>query len=212
MQAMMYKFWSTFFRFFNPSCERLYTATSNSSLRTIDEEEKAKDTIAIPFYNLVGEMFELHGRLQWVRRQTVFLIRITFGSTIERQISRAMAWCCEEQQVLWYLQTFHGCLWPLHQQEHKPATDEEKHRTREEVVSRLLDNPPQLLLVLFGPGKTKKGLQKVAEFIDSPDHPRQFVFTMLELLLLQVVGTRRYRPTSINFGSNAELRGHVSLP
>ena len=54
-------------RFFNPSCEQLYRSSQTKQTSSELSDDKSKDSIAIPFYTLLGEIFEIHGHLQWLR-------------------------------------------------------------------------------------------------------------------------------------------------
>lgn len=65
------------FRFFNPSCEQLYRNTQSKQKGTELIEDKNKDSIAIPFYTLLGEIFEIHGHLQ-VHSLTKICISLVF--------------------------------------------------------------------------------------------------------------------------------------
>ena len=143
----------------------------------------------MPCYKLIGEVFELQGHLQWLRRQIIYLVRITFGSSFERQIALFMGWLCAEAQVCWYLQTANSALF------HAPAAPAPSPAQREDVRARvrggLLNAPPHLLLVLFGPSMTRRGLLKLLNTVDQPLQTKQLLYTVLELFLLHSIGTTK---------------------
>ena len=177
------------FRFFNPSCEQLYRSTQSKQKGSEQTEDKNKDSIAIPFYTLLGEIFEIHGHLQWLRRQIIYLVRITFGSTIERQIYRAMNWAGSEQQVFWYIQCFRSSMWgdlPPNVELEDPV---KREHLRGRVRMSLLNTPPHLLNVLFGANKTRKGLAKILDTMEVRSHAKNCVYTIIELVLLHLIGT-----------------------
>ncbi|KAL5255186.1 hypothetical protein ACHWQZ_G014577 [Mnemiopsis leidyi] len=177
------------YRFFNPSCEQLYRSTQSKQKGDEQTEDKNKDSIAIPFYTLLGEIFEIHGHLQWLRRQIIYLVRITFGSTIERQIYRAMNWAGSEQQVFWYVQCFKTSMWgdlPANPELEDPV---KREHLRGRVRMSLLNTPPHLLNVLFGANKTRKGLAKILDTMEVRAHAKNCVYTIVELLLLHLIGT-----------------------
>ena len=162
----------------------MYQQNSVSVSYTEEDDDIHKDSIAIPFYSLLGEIFEIHGHLQWLRRQIIYLVRITFGGTIERQIYRAMSWATSEQQILWYLQSFKTAMWG------GPSYLEcnDKKAIRAQVKTTLLQTPPQLLVVLFGASKTRKGLVKLLDTIENVNETKQLVYTAIELLMLHMIG------------------------
>ena len=183
-------FYKSNFRFFNPSCDLLYRApTSKTGLGEV-REDKHKDSIAIPFYTLLGEIFEIHGHLQWLRRQIIYLVRITFGSTIERQIYRALGWAASEQQLIWYTQCLKSSLWCNLSPAVPPSGEGDAAERRKRVRGCLLNTPPHLLVVLFGASKTKKGLTKILDTLEVPRHGKHLIYTTLELLLLHFIGNQ----------------------
>ena len=176
-------------RFFNPSCEQLYRNTQCKQKGIEQIEDKNKDSIAIPFYTLLGEIFEIHGHLQWLRRQIIYLVRITFGSTIERQIYRAMTWAGSEQQVFWYVQCFKNTMWGDYPANTELEDPVKREHLRGRVRMSLLNTPPHLLNVLFGANKTRKGLAKILDTMEVRTHTKQCVYTVLELTVLHLIGT-----------------------
>lgn len=177
------------YRFFNPSCEQLYLNTQSKKKGAEQIDDKNKDSIAIPFYTLLGEIFEIHGHLQWLRRQIIFLVRITFGSTIERQIYRAMGWAGSEQQVFWYIQCFKTAMWGDYPVSTELSDPVKREHLRGKVRMSLLNTPPHLLNVLFGTNKTRKGLAKILDTMEMRSHTKHCVYTVLELVLLHLIGT-----------------------
>lgn len=47
-------------------------------------KEDKKDSIAEPLYTLIGEIFELKGVFNWLRRTLIIFVQITYGQTINR--------------------------------------------------------------------------------------------------------------------------------
>ena len=163
---------------------------SSQSKKSISEltEDKNKDNVAIPFYTLLGEIFEIHGHLQWLRRQIIYLVRITFGSSIERQIFRAINWAGSEQQLIWYTQCFKGSMWGDSSADE--VTEEDRLARKKRVRTSLLSTPPHLLVVLFGASKTKKGLTKLLDTLAVPKHGKHLLYTITELVLLHFIETQ----------------------
>lgn len=60
---------------------------------------------------------------------------------------------------------------------------------RGRVRISLLNTPPHLLIVLFGASKTRKGLAKMLDLMEKPEHGRLFWFTVIELVMLHLIET-----------------------
>lgn len=119
----------------------------------------------------------------------MYLVRITFGSTIERQIYRAMSWAGSEQQVFWYIQTFKSAMWGDVLPSPELRDPVKREHMRGKVRMSLLNTPPHILNVLFGTNKTRKGLAKLLDTMEKRRHTKHCFYTIIELLLLHLIGT-----------------------
>ena len=72
---------------------------------------------------------------------------------------------------------------------------------RGRVRMSLLNTPPHLLNVLFGANKTRKGLAKILDTMELRAHAKHCLYTVLELVLLHLIGTDPERNDRVSFGN-----------
>ena len=73
----------------------------------------------------------------------VQFIRVTYGSTINRQVRQSIVSLFQEERVVSYLTVLRDSLWPKTPPVERPArTDEEKIERRQQAKRQLLANIP----------------------------------------------------------------------
>jgi hypothetical protein len=112
--------------------------------------EGRTDSIAKPFYVFVDILFdEQNNLLKLIRMTLVQFIRVTYGSTINRQVRRFIVNLFQEECVVKYLIMLRDAFWPkTPRAERQMRTDEEKIERRQQAKRQLLSNIPGL----FGDG------------------------------------------------------------
>ena len=50
-------------------------------------DDSSKDSIAEPLYDLINEIYELHGMFKWLRKSFIAFVEVTFGRSINRYMS-----------------------------------------------------------------------------------------------------------------------------
>ncbi len=108
--------------------------------------EGRDDSIAKPFYAFIDILFdEQGGLLKLIRMTLVQFIRVTYGSTINRQVRRYIVTLFQEEHVVTYLTMLRDAFWPKIPRVETPArTEEEKIERRQQAKRQLLTNIPGL--------------------------------------------------------------------
>ncbi|CAH3198059.1 unnamed protein product, partial [Porites evermanni] len=144
-----------------------------------------KDSIAEPFYGLVGEVFELKGVFKWMRRTLIAFVQVTFGGTINKEIHCMVEWLVSESMVIYYIHLFRDSTWPGGELA-KPAalrTEAEKIESRKRAKQKLLKNIPEVLQNLVGKKNSKVGAQKVFEAFQDIRVTKHLFYVLFELIL-----------------------------
>ncbi|KAJ7377095.1 sorting nexin 25 [Desmophyllum pertusum] len=131
----------------------------------LDQDDSAmrKDSIAEPFYGLIGEIFELKGVFKWLRRTLIAFVQVTFGGTINKEIHRMVEWLVSESMVTYYIHLFRDSMWPGGELA-KPAG-------------------PQVLQNLVGKKNSKLGTLKVFEAFQDIRVTKHLFYVLFELIL-----------------------------
>lgn len=106
--------------------------------------EGRDDSIAKPFYAFIDVLFtEQHGLLKLIRMTLVQFIRVTYGSTINRQVRLYIVSLFQEEYVVKYLIMLRDAIWPkIPPPEQQPRTDDEKKQRKQQAKQQLLTNIP----------------------------------------------------------------------
>ncbi|XP_074620762.1 sorting nexin-25-like isoform X1 [Acropora palmata] len=154
----------------------------------IDQEDSTlrKDSIAEPFYGLIGEVFELKGVFKWLRRSLIAFVHVTSGGNINKEIHGMVEWLVSESMVMYYIHLFRDSMWPGGELA-KPAaqrTDLEKSRTSKKARQKLLKNIPEILHNLVGKRNSKLGTIKVFEALQDIRVTKHLFYVLFELIIL----------------------------
>ena len=106
--------------------------------------EGRADSIAKPFYAFIDALFdEQGGLLKLIRMTLVQFIRVTYGSTINRQVRRSIVSLFQEERIVNYLTILRDTIWSKTPPVERPTpTDEEKIERRQQAKRQLLTNIP----------------------------------------------------------------------
>ena len=108
--------------------------------------EGRADSIAKPFYTFIDILFdEQRAMMKLIRMTLVQFIRVTYGSTINRQVRRFIVGLFQEECLVKYLILLRDTFWPKTPAAERPtANDEEKLERRQQAKQQLLTNIPGL--------------------------------------------------------------------
>ena len=108
--------------------------------------EGRDDSIAKPFYAFIDILFdEQRGLLKLIRMTLVQFIRVTYGSTINRQVRRYIVSRFQEEYLVKHLITLRDTFWPKNPiVKRQTSTDDKKKDRRQQAKQLLLSNIPGL--------------------------------------------------------------------
>ncbi|GFY74677.1 sorting nexin-25 [Trichonephila inaurata madagascariensis] len=154
-------------------------------LDDIDNKEDRRDSIAEPLYTLIGEIFELKGVFNWLRRSLIMFVQVTYGQTINRQLRETVEWVLSEPMLLFYLQLFRDTMWPSDELAPKAEerTKDQKKTTKIMAKQMFLNNTPELLNNLIGAQNAKKGFSKVFDALQNKNFNKQLLYKLFEAFL-----------------------------
>ncbi|KAK2563095.1 Sorting nexin-25 [Acropora cervicornis] len=92
--------------------EELEPTKKGFSLLSVLKSTLRKDSIAEPFYGLIGEVFELKGVFKWLRRSLIAFVHVTSGGNINKEIHGMVEWLVSESMVMYYIHLFRDSMWP----------------------------------------------------------------------------------------------------
>ncbi|CAF4263433.1 unnamed protein product, partial [Adineta steineri] len=141
--------------------------TSNE-LQEIDSVrflEGRADSIAKPFYAFIDILFdEQRSLLKLIRMTLVQFIRVTYGSTINRQVRRYIVSLFQEECIVKYLMILQDAFWPKTPVPERHAfTDDEKIERRQQAKRQLLSNIPETISLIFGSDNARLGAERLFE-------------------------------------------------
>jgi hypothetical protein len=89
-------------------------------------------------------IFDEQGRLlKLIRMTLVQFIRVTYGSTINRQVRRYIVGLFQEECIVKYLIMLRDAFWSKNPRiERQPRTEEDKNERRQQAKRQLLSNIP----------------------------------------------------------------------
>lgn len=158
--------------------------SSNSDDEDGDESLKDvdPDSIAAPMYELISEIFEIHGIFRALRKTLIIFVRLAFGSSINKQIRETVQWLVSEPMLTFYLQTFIESMWPdgRLKPKFKERTDEEKKDTALEAQVKFLENVPEALQNLIGHENARRGFSKIFLSLQDKRLNKHLLYKLME--------------------------------
>ncbi|KAJ8027988.1 Sorting nexin-25 [Holothuria leucospilota] len=157
-----------------------------------DEEDGSsdrKDSIAEPLYDLISEIFELHGTFKWLRRSLIIFVQATFGGTINKEVQKAIDWICSEPMVLYYLHIFRDSMWPDGKWAGEARRKPEKEvviETRKKARQKFLENLPDFLQNLLGKKNSRLGALKIFDAFQDSRTNKHIFYNVVEVLLIHL--------------------------
>ncbi|CAF4379375.1 unnamed protein product, partial [Rotaria sp. Silwood2] len=123
------------------------------------------DSIAKPFYAFIDILLdEQRGLLKLIRMTLVQFIRVTYGSTINRQVRRYIVSLFQEEYIVKYLIMLRDTFWPKTPPvERQTRTDDEKRERRQQAKQHLLSNIPETISLIFGSDTARLGAERLFE-------------------------------------------------
>ena len=168
------------------------TTTSASSSRETavaggaEEEEGAPDSLMESLYMLIDEIFELRGVSQFMRRQLVAFVQLSYGGTLNRNVKDSIAWLLHESQLTRLLQASRLALFPDEWNPPESPTPEERLAVQTEARRSLLLVVPDVLVTLLGAGNGRRGIGRLFDALQSTAMNRRLFYTLLEAALTTV--------------------------
>uniref|UniRef100_H2YU39 PX domain-containing protein n=1 Tax=Ciona savignyi TaxID=51511 RepID=H2YU39_CIOSA len=158
------------------------------SLDEDDDRCGCWDSVAAPLYELISEIFELHGMFRFFRRSLIVFVRLAFGGSINRQIRETSGWLCSEPMLVTYLQSFLDSMWPGGKlaPTQPMRTDDQKLQTKLELKVKLLQSIPEMLNGLVGQENAKQGVLKVFHALQDHRLNKHLFYTLLAELIEEV--------------------------
>ncbi|GIX94030.1 sorting nexin-25 [Caerostris extrusa] len=171
-------------------------------------KEDRRDSIAEPLYTLIGEIFELKGVFNWLRRSLIMFVQITYGQTINRQLRETVEYVLSEPMLLFYLQMFRDTMWPTGEAAPRveERTKEMKQTTKIKAKQMFLNNTPEILSNLIGAQNAKKGLSKVFDALQNKNFNKHLIYKLFEAFLY------KYAPELKQITSLYDLDRRESTP
>ncbi|PIK36408.1 putative sorting nexin-25 [Apostichopus japonicus] len=148
-----------------------------------DEEEEEgssdrKDSIAEPLYELISEIFELHGTFKWLRRSLIIFVQATFGGTINKEIQKGIDWIffgAVASLLRADLQRFYVARGDWKGNARGSPSKELVTETRKKARQKFLENLPDFLQNLLGKKNSRLGALKIFDaFQDSRTNKHMF--------------------------------------
>lgn len=152
-------------------------------------EDRSKDSIAEPLYDLINEVYELHGMFKWLRKSFIAFVEVTFGRSINRQLRETVYWIFSESMLMYYIKNFKDSMWPNGKlAEPLPTrTKEEKLRTRLKAKEKFLLMQPDAVKTLVGEENARRGTIKMFEVLQDVRLNKQLFYVLLLLTLCRLI-------------------------
>ncbi len=139
-----------------------------------------------PICDLFTEVFELHEKNNWLRRQAiVILLQQLFGSTVERKIRETFITALAPPSLTNYVATFKASLWPkgVLKQPTPPRTAAEKDALRENANSKLASLIPELAANFVGRENARKGTRRVFSALQNKRLNKHLVYSLFDIVV-----------------------------
>ncbi|CAF1078838.1 unnamed protein product [Adineta steineri] len=164
--------------------------TSNE-LQEIDSVrflEGRADSIAKPFYAFIDILFdEQRSLLKLIRMTLVQFIRVTYGSTINRQVRRYIVSLFQEECIVKYLMILQDAFWPKTPVPERHAfTDDEKIERRQQAKRQLLSNIPETISLIFGSDNARLGAERLFELFQNVQLNKHLCYKLLLMIMNEI--------------------------
>ncbi|KAI3475140.1 hypothetical protein L1887_63501 [Cichorium endivia] len=139
-----------------------------------------------PICDLFTEVFELHEKNNWLRRQAiVILLQQLFGSTVERKIRETFITALAPPSLTNYVATFKASLWPkgVLKEPTPPRTAAEKDALRENANSKLASLIPELAANFVGRENARKGTRRVFSALQNKRLNKHLVYSLFDIVV-----------------------------
>ncbi|SPO26362.1 uncharacterized protein UTRI_03951 [Ustilago trichophora] len=139
-----------------------------------------------PICDLFTELFELHEKNNWLRRQAiVILLQQLFGSTVERKIRTTFSTALSPPAVTGYITAFKSSLWPngVLKEPTPPRTPAEKDTLRENANSKLASLIPELAANFVGRENARKGTRRVFSALQNKRLNKHLIYSLLDVVV-----------------------------
>lgn len=143
-----------------------------------------------PICDLFTELFELHEKNNWLRRQAiVILLQQLFGSTVERKIRETFTMALSPPSITAYITAFKGSLWPngVLKEPTPPRTRAEKDALRENANSKLASLIPELAANLVGRENARKGTRRVFSALQNKRLNKHLIYSLLDVMVEELL-------------------------
>ncbi|CBQ73580.1 conserved hypothetical protein [Sporisorium reilianum SRZ2] len=139
-----------------------------------------------PICDLFTELFELHEKNNWLRRQAiVILLQQLFGSTVERKIRETFSAALSPPSIAGYITAFKASLWPngVLKEPTPPRTRAEKDALRENANSKLASLIPELAANFVGRENARKGTRRVFAALQNKRLNKHLIYSLLDVVV-----------------------------
>ncbi|XP_053400334.1 sorting nexin-25-like isoform X2 [Mercenaria mercenaria] len=152
-------------------------------------DDRSKDSIAEPLYDLINEVYELKGMFKWLRKSFIAFVEVTFGRSINRQLRETVDWIFSEPMIIYYIKSFKDSMWPndVLAEPLPSRSDEEKLRTRLKAKEKFLLIQPDAVKTLVGEENKRRGTIKMFEVLQDTRLNKQLFYALLLLLLQHLI-------------------------
>ncbi|GAC95253.1 possible intermediate filament protein [Pseudozyma hubeiensis SY62] len=143
-----------------------------------------------PICDLFTELFELHEKNNWLRRQAiVILLQQLFGSTVERKIRETFSAALSPPSISGYVLAFKASLWPngVLKEPTPPRTRAEKDALRENANSKLASLIPELAANFVGRENARKGTRRVFAALQNKRLNKHLIYSLLDVVVEEVL-------------------------
>ena len=145
-----------------------------------------------PICDLFTELFELHEKNNWLRRQAiVILLQQLFGSTVERKIRETFSTALSPPSITGYITAFKANLWPngMLKEPTPPRTIAEKDALRENANSKLASLIPELAANFVGRENARKGTRRVFSALQNKRLNKHLMYSLLDVIVDELLAT-----------------------
>ena len=143
-----------------------------------------------PICDLFTELFELHEKNNWLRRQAiVILLQQLFGSTVERKIRETFSIALSPPSITSYVTAFKASLWPngVLKEPTPPRTAAEKDALRENANAKLATLIPELAANFVGRENARKGTRRVFAALQNKRLNKHLIYGLLDVVVQEVL-------------------------
>ncbi|CAG9989701.1 unnamed protein product [Clonostachys byssicola] len=134
-------------------------------------ENKELEPFIKPICDIFLEVFELNKGNNWLRgRAAVVVLQQLLGGTIERKVRDIVKMSVQEENLLKYIGTLQGNLWPGGElnRNRKPRTSAEKKKTRTEASLMLATLVPDLAGSVVGRANAQVASRRIFATFNNP--------------------------------------------